>query len=279
MKIVILLLLLVTCRYSFAQEADSTMYKWTPSLVTGLNISQIAFSNWTKGGDNAFTWTLTGDFTLEYKTTQWKFNNQLKAAYGRTKLGGDTYKTNDNEFYLESVLSYMGGWVVDPYFSNTVRTSITKGYDYELDPAVEIVDLFDPGYITQSIGFTYDKSEYVKTRLGLAFQEVIANKYTQYTDDPETSDIESFKFETGVESVTDAEFSVAENMLLKSKLRLFTRFESIDVIDIRWDNTITAKVNDWLNVNFTFLMIYEEAQSKQAQIKEALQLGIVYSIF
>jgi len=278
MKIVILLLLLVTCRYSFAQEADSTMYKWTPSLVTGLNISQIAFSNWTKGGDNAFTWTLTGDFTLEYKTTQWKFNNQLKAAYGRTKLGGDTYKTNDNEFYLESVLSYMGGWVVDPYFSNTVRTSITKGYDYELDPAVEIVDLFDPGYITQSIGFTYDKSEYVKTRLGLAFQEVIANKYTQYTDDPGTSDIESFKFETGVESVTDAEFSVAENMLLKSKLRLFTRFESIDVIDIRWDNTITAKVNDWLNVNFTFLMIYEEAQSKQAQIKEALQLGFVYTI-
>lgn len=278
MKKFAVLILIVFTNLTFAQEADSTMYKWTPSLVTGLNISQIAFSNWTKGGDNALTWTLNGDFTLLYKTPRWKFSNQLKAAYGRTKLGGGTYKTNDNEFYLESVLAYRAGWAVDPYFSNTVRTAISTGYNYEVDPAVEIVDLFDPGYITQSIGFTYDKLEGIKTRFGLAFQEVITNKYTQYTDDSGTTDVESFKFETGLESVTDAEFTVAENILMKSKLRLFTRFEKIDVIDVRWDNTITAKVNEWLNVNFTFLMIYEEAQSKQAQIKEALQLGFVYTI-
>lgn len=278
MKKLAILVLFVFTNLAFAQEADSSMFKWTPSLVTGLNVSQIAFSNWTKGGDNALTWSLTGDFTFLYKTPQWKFTNQLKAAYGRTKLGDEAYKTNDNEFYLESVLAYSAGWDIDPYFSNTVRTALTTGYDYAVDPAVEIVDLFDPGYITQSIGFTYNKSEWIKTRLGLALQEVITNKYIQYTDDPETTDIESFKFETGLESVTDAEFTVAENILMKSKLRLFTRFEKIEVIDVRWDNTITAKVNGWLNVNFTFLMIYEETQSKQAQIKEALQLGFVYTI-
>lgn len=279
MKKFAFLLLFVSFSILSAQEADSTLNEWTHSLVSGFNLSQIAFSNWTKGGENSITWTLTGDYQSVYKTESWKFSNQLKIAYGRTKLGGESYKTNDNEFYLESVLSHNAGWMVDPYFSNTVRTSITKGYDYETDPNAVIVDLFDPGYITQSIGFTYDKVKGIKTRLGLAFQEVFTNKFTKYSDDPETTEIESFKFETGLESVTDAEFTVAENMLLKSKLRLFTRFESMDVIDVRWDNTITAKVNDWLNVNFTFLMIYEEAQSIQAQIKEGLQLGIVYSIF
>lgn len=278
MKRITLLFLFVFCNLSFAQEADSTLYKWIPSLVTGLNISQIAFSNWTQGGDNALTWTVKGNFILKYKTTGWKFNNELKGAYGRTKLGGGTYKTNDNELYLESVLSYFAGWAVDPFFSNTVRTAISKGYDYEVDPAVEIADFFDPGYITQSIGFTYDQVKGIKTRLGFGFQEVITNNYIKYTDDTGTTELEKFKFETGIENVTDAEFTVAENILMKTKLRLFTRFESIDIIDVRWDNTITAKVNSWLNVNFTFLMIYEEAQSLQAQIKEALQLGIVYTV-
>ena len=266
--------------FLFAQEEDSTLYKWKPSLVTGLNISQIAFSNWTQGGENSITWTLTGDFGLKYKTEHWSFKNQLKAAYGRTKQGGKDFITNDNELYLETVLSYrILGWAVNPYFSNTVRTQVTEGFDYSTTPETKISDFFDPGYITQSLGFTYDQLENIQTRLGLAFQEVITNQFTQYSDDPETpNEIEKFKFETGVESVTDANFTLDDNLILKTKLRLFSRFESLDVWDVRWDNTITAKVNSWLNVNFAYLLIYQKDQSPTAQMKQALQLGIVYTI-
>lgn len=265
---------------TFAQQADTTLYKWKPSLITGLNISQIAFSNWTQGGENSITWTLTGDFGLKYNTEQWAFKNQLKAAYGRTKQGGKDFITNDNELYLETVVSYqILGWAVNPYFSNTVRTQLTEGFDYSTIPETKISDFFDPGYITQSLGFTYDKLENIQTRLGVAFQEVITNNFTKYSDDPETlTEIEKFKFETGIESVTDANFTLDENLLLKTKLRLFSRFESLDVWDVRWDNTITAKVNSWLNVNFTYLLIYQLDQSPTAQMKQALQLGIVYSI-
>lgn len=266
--------------FLFAQEKDSTLYKWRPSLVTGLNISQIAFSNWTQGGENSITWTLTGDFGLKYKTEEWRFQNQLKAAYGRTKQGGKDFITNDNELYLETVLSYrIFGWAVNPYFSNTVRTQVTEGFDYSTTPETKISDFFDPGYITQSLGFTYDQLENIQTRLGIAFQEVITNQFTQYSDDPETpNEIEKFKFETGIESVTDANFTLDENLILKTKLRLFSRFESLDVWDVRWDNTITAKVNSWLNVNFAYLLIYQKDQSPTTQMKQALQLGIVYTI-
>ena len=65
----------------------------------------------------------------------------------------------------------------------------------------------------------------------------------------------------------------------KSSLRLFSRFESFDVWDVRWDNIIAAKVNDFLNVNLTFLLIYEKDQSVKTQIKEALQLGFTYTLF
>lgn len=262
----------------FAQQDTVLLYKWVPTAAAGLNISQIALSDWTQGGEDALTWSITGTGGLKYTTDFWSFKNDLKIAYGRTRLGSEEFKTNDNELYLESVLSRSIGWDIEPYFSNTVRTALTTGYSYEEDSKTTIANFFDPGYITQSLGFIYDKVPGFQTRLGFAIQEVITNKFTQYSDDTETAEVEKLKLETGLESVSTAEYTLMENVLLKSKLRLFTRYESLDVWDVRWDNTVAAKVNDYLNVNFTFLLVYEEAQIKKRQIKEGLQLGLVYTI-
>ncbi len=263
---------------TFSQDDSLKLNTWQPTAAIGFNVSQIAFSNWSKGGDNSITWTFNGTGGLKYATEKWIFKNNLTFAYGRTKLGTQSFRTNDNDFYLESVLSRKISWAVDPYFSNTIRTAIAAGYDYEKDPPVKTADFFDPGYITQSIGFAYNKLDGFNFRIGVALQETFTNKLVQYTDKPGTSKIEKFKLETGVESVSTAEYTLMDNLLLKSLLRLFSRFESMSVWDVRWDNTIVAKVNDLINVNFAFLLIYEKDQSPKTQIKEALQLGINYTI-
>ena len=261
-----------------AQTDSIPLYTWTPAAVVGINLSQVALSNWTQGGDNAVAISFLGTGGLKYYTMDWKFKNDLKIAYGRTKLGSQDYRTTDNELYLESVLSYNIGWAVDPYVSNILRTSVGTGYDYKQDPIVATAGFFDPGYLTQSIGFTYNKLESFTTRLGFAVQETFTNKYTQYSDDPNTTAIEKSKVETGLESVTTAEFSVQQNLLYKSNLRLFSRFESLDVWDVRWDNAFIAKLNDYLNVNLAVLLIYQKDQSPKTQVKEALQVGITYTL-
>ncbi|MDO8550989.1 MAG: DUF3078 domain-containing protein [Ignavibacteria bacterium] len=261
-----------------AQQDTIIFYKWVPKVVAGLNLSQISLSNWTQGGEDAISWTFLSNGSLSYRTELWHFKNDLKLAYGRTKLGSANFRTTDNELYLESVISRDIGWVVDSYFSNTVRTALAAGFNYDTNPPTEIANFFDPGYLTQSLGFIYDKTPGFSTRLGFAVQEVITNEFTFYSDDTSTTEIEKIKVETGIESVTTAEYTVMENILLKSKLRLFSRFESFDVWDVRWDNTIAAQVNEYVNVSFVFLLIYEEAQIRKTQIKEALQLGITYTI-
>lgn len=284
-KITLLFMILLFSHISFAQDnqadpaADSTLYRWMPSLVTSLNLSQIAFSNWTKGGENSIAWSLGESFVLKFKTPKWHFKNELSSAYGQSKVGSEDFKVTDNELYMESVAAYSIGWAVDPYISNTIRTQVAAGYEYTDTSKTEVANFFDPGYITQSIGFTYDKLENFQSRLGIAFQETITDKYTQYADDPDTpNEIESFRFETGIESVTDGQFTLDENLLLKSKLRLFSAFDRLDVWDVRWDNVITAKVNNWLNVNFTYLLVYQKDQSPKTQMKQALQIGITYTI-
>ncbi len=262
-----------------AKENDSTKSKWDNKGIVSLNISQIAFTDWTQGGDNAITYTFLGDFAFNYKETKWSFINNLKLAYGQTKIAQDNFKTNDNELYLESVYSRdMNIWV-DPYISNIVRSTLAPGYDYGENPKKKTSAFFDPGYISQSIGVGINKSENIKTRLGLGFQETFANKFTSFVDDPLTSEIETFKFETGIESVTDVQWSFMDNMMFKSKLRLFSSFSHLDVWDVRSDNVISAQVNKYIVVNLNVLLIYEKSQSVRTQIKEALQLGITYSLF
>ncbi len=251
---------------------------WYPKAVAGINVSQLALSNWTQGGDNSLTWAVTFNGGIKYFSPKWEVKNHLKAAFGRSRLGGQDFRTNENELFLENILSRHYGWAVDPFISNSIRTSITTGFNYKKDPPEKIADFFDPGYVTQSLGFTYDKLAEFKTRLGLAVQEVFTNKYRQYSNDSTTSKQEAFKLDTGVESVTSGHFEIAENMKLKSSLRLFTRFESLNVWDVRWDNTLIAKVNSFLHVNLSYLVVYQKDQSPDTQMKEALQLGFVYNI-
>ena len=263
-----------------AQDADSTLNKWTPSLLASLNLSQIAFQDWTKGGESAFSFTVGADWVMDYKASNWSFKNQLKGEWGQSKTGYDIKKITVNNVFNETVYYYDPGWLFIPYVSNLIRTPITDGYDYSEPEKTQIVAFFDPGYITQSIGFAYNKSEIIQTRLGLAFEESFANKFAaQYTDDEETADVEKFKFETGIESMTDLILQIDDNVVYKSKLRLFSGFNRMTVWDVAWDNTFTAEVNKWLNVNLSYILIYKASESLRTQMQEALQVGIVYNLF
>lgn len=269
---------------SFAQEIPDSLLKtgWNMTGVVGLNLSQTAFSNWAQGGSNSLAYAAYSNLGAIYHSFPWKWKNRLNIIYGRTKLEDVGYRTTENDIYFESVGSRNIGWPVDPYLAVTFRSAVTKGYDYSVaDTSIQIVDFFDPGYLTEAIGFTYDQNKIITTRLGLAFQQTFANKFAAlYTDDPETpNEIEKFKFETGIESVTEVKYEFLPNINYYGFLRLFTRFDALDVWDVRWDNIITAKVNDYINVNFAVTVLHEVSQTRKTQLREALQLGFSYSLF
>ena len=275
-KIILAVLFVSIANISGAQPDSSKTKKWIPSFVVGVGINQIAFSNWVKGGDNSISWTFLGNFHLDKVDTPWTYKNQIKGTYGRSKIGSGIYKTTDNDLYIENVLSYNVGWAVSPYFSNSIRTQISKGFDYNVNPEIEVADFFDPGYVTQTFGFTYDKYSHVITRLGIGFQEIFSNIYRKYTDPDKLQ--KAFRFETGIESVTDVNYQLADNILFKSKIRFFSQFKSLDVWDVRLDNIISAQITKFIGVNFTYLVVYEKAQSPLTQVKEGLQIGITYRL-
>lgn len=276
MKKIALVFLICGSIITSGQIPDSLKNKWTPAFIVGLGINQIAFTNWVKGGDNSVSWTLSGDFRYDYYGSPWIFKNEIRAAYGRSKIGGDTYRTTDNDLFIETVVSYDLGWAVSPFLSNSIRSQVARGFNYKVDPEVEIANLFDPGYITQTIGFVYDKYANVITRFGLGFQEIFTNKFRQYSDPVNMT--KAFRFETGIESVTDVNYKIDDNIAYVGKLRLFSQFKSLDVWDVRFENNIAAKITKYINVSFIYYVVYEAAQTPYTQVREGLQIGVVYNI-
>lgn len=269
----------ILCFSSRIFAGGDTLSTTTITSIVGVNLNQITLSNWTQGGDNSISWSFFNNSTLTYTKDVWSIKNNLKLAYGRTKQGDADSKINDNEFFLESVVSYSAGWKLNPFLSNTIRTVLDEGFDYKATPFKKIAAFFDPGYITQSMGFEYSAGPVFSTRMGLGLQETFTSKFNWYSDDPDTkTEVEKFKFDTGVESVSETSFPLAENMGFSSKLRLFSRFKSIDVWDVRWDNTLTAKINKYFNVNLNYLLIYQKDQSVKTQTKQTFLLGFTYNL-
>lgn len=281
-SVLITILLIIMTLNLYAQ--DSVVVKkdtlWVPRGVVSLNLSQVALSNWSQGGESSLSFTFLSLFGINYIGDPWKWKNGLKLAYGRTKFGDEEYRTNENEIFFESTLIYHINWAVSPYAGVTAQTAVSNGYNYDSIPAYQLVAFGDPFYLTEAVGFIYDRIPNFSTRLGVGLKQTWANKfYNIYTDDAGTTEIEKFKNESGIESVTEYRWEFLENMSYYSYLRLFGTFDDMSVWDVRWDNVLAAKVNDYINVTFNFLLIYDEEQSIKRQIKEALQLGISYSLF
>ena len=261
-------------------QSDS-IYKpgWNPAGVLSLNISQVAFDNWSLGGENSFALVSINDFRLAYKNSPVLWKNHLKVTAGQSKTGDNEIQTTDNELFFESIVSYDVGWQVAPYAAATFSTVIFNGYNYDTTPRLQTSAFVDPAYVTESFGFTYNKNKFVTTRLGLAFRETVASRFTQYTDDPDTpGEVETFKFETGIESVTGLNWNLLENITYSSSLSLFSAFETLDIWDVTWDNTMTGKINDYVNASLSFKLVYDKDQSARTQLKEAIQIGITYAL-
>lgn len=82
----------------------------------------------------------------------------------------------------------------------------------------------------------------------------------------------------GIESISKLSLKIEENITYGSFLRLYSGFERLDTLDVRWDNIVTANVNSWLHVNLTFLMVYDVSESFTTQTKEVLEIGISYRL-
>ncbi len=253
-------------------------YGWTHSMLTGLNLSQTSFTDWAPGGENALAYTawLKGVSAMEVEKFLW--SNSYKFAYGQSRLGNQDLRKTDDEIYLETVLIYKLKTHINPYASASLRTQFAGGFKYDaLGNSTQVSAFFDPAYMTQSIGAAYRALPEVTTRLGIGLQEAFSSMYG-FADDPETAGYEKSRVEGGLESVTDVDWAIMENIRYISKLSLFSPFKSMEKINVRWDNTLAAKINEYFSAGIDFQLVHAVRVSPRTQMKEVIYIGFNYTL-
>lgn len=263
------------------EQKEPPSYGWQKELVGNLNFTQTSFSNWAQGGEDAWSWQL--DVLGKFVNDQAKFNwaNGVKFSFGQSKVGDAQSRKSADELRLESVLTYKMGIYINPYVAVTGETQVAKGFFFPDDPdlpRVEISRFMDPAYFTESLGLGYAPTGGIKTRLGIALKQTVADRFAAtFTDDPATEKIEKVRSEVGAESVTDVSRKLSRNILFTSKLELFSTLESLKTVDVRWDNVFSAKVSKYIGVSFNVKLLYDRDISIRRQLKQVLAVGLTYA--
>jgi len=268
----------------FQEEAsnvnkDTTVLSgWKHTAATGLNLSEMSFTNWAAGGENALSYTLwvQGRSALYGERTVWK--NSYKFAFGQARLADAGLRKTDDEIYVETFLVYKIGTTINPYAAATLRTQFAPGYSYIADVGTKVSKFFDPAYITQSAGAAYQPLPGLSTRVGLALREVVTSVFTQYANDANTTDVKKVRVNGGLESVSELSTMVVENVGLVARLELFSPFDAMDRIIVRNDYAVIAKVNEYITTNLTLNLINDVTVTPRTQVKQALTLGVTYNL-
>lgn len=257
-----------------AEAEKAPEYGWKNDVVANLGFTQNRFENWSQGGENSWAWQF--DLQAKFENDQEKYNwaNSGKFSFGQAKIGEDDLKKAADEIRLETVLTFkIGSEHVNPYVAATALTQITPGYDYSTEERLKISDFMDPGYFTESAGIGYKMNDNFKTRFGASMKQTITNEFAdRYAKG------EKFRNEFGAESVSDLAAHLAENLVLNSKLMIFSNFKAFNQIDVDWDNVFKAKVTDLLNVTLTVRLLYDYDVSLKRQLKQTLAIGFSYDL-
>ncbi len=254
-------------------KQDTVKPPWKHTLVTALTLTQVSFTDWSQGGENALSYAFTaqGQSAQDLERTNW--TTSYNFAFGQARLADQGLRKTDDKIDIASILTYKMGTLINPYAGATLKTQFAKGYKYDATgTSTEVSAFFDPAYLTQSAGIGIQASPEVKTRLGAGLREIITSKFTSYAGGEKT------QVEGGLESVTEVAWKIDDNMLFAAKLELFDPFKAMDVVVVRSDNTLSAKVSKYVVVNFNVQLINEKQISPRTQVKETLAFGISYTV-
>ncbi len=252
---------------------------WKNEIIGNLNLTQASFSNWEQGGENTLAWqiNLTTNFTRDQEKYNWK--NIGKVTLGFAKIAGSAARKSADEINLESVWTRKVSKFLNPFVAVTAKSQFLSGFRYDSDTTkTKISQFLDPGYFTQSLGVGYSPNKIITTRLGATIKETITRDFPKpFADDPDTPEIEKTKIEPGVSSVTELKYKFAENIVLASRLDIFSDFEAFNKIDVLCENDLTFKISKLLNVNLEFDLLYDREISRRRQIKQVLSVGLTYT--
>jgi len=299
MKKFTFILFISICSYQSAVLAQDTDTAWKSKYEASLGFSQTSFTNWSAGGENAMAVNGMLNIYKMYAKGNVFWTNYLGLAYGLNVQQSEpkVRKTNDKiNFLTKGGITAWHNWDYAGLFE--FRSQFDEGFNYPND-SVPISKFMAPGYFQLSVGLNYKPVEYFAV-----FISPIGARLTVVNDPKLTHSLDNKGNLIGAFGVigdnstlwqvggsVNAVFKkdIMKNINFMSKLDLFSDYlHNPQNIIVGWENNLLMKVNKFLSVNITTMLIYDDninstdkegnTHGPTVQFRETLSVGFAYTM-
>ena len=271
----------------------------------GLNINQLALSNWAAGGENAWTGKAFANISLIYHKKKLEQKLIGAFAFGISRFGDKRIEKQDDKIDLTYSLSLDSKTQWNISAVATFNTQFANGYKYPNDSTI-ISTFFAPAYLTVSAGYSYK----TKDERFQIFMSPMAGKVT-FVMNQELADKGSFGVKKGyydqdsvwipgeniapaigVNVIINYKQPISKSINYTTTLNTFYNYlERRDDdrlrLDVNWENTIHFTITKFLSTilfvhlkydhNTTF-PVYEEIEGVQTVVGNAPKIQLKESI-
>lgn len=260
---------------------------WKTKATVGINANQASFSdNWKGGGVNSIAVGALLNHKAEYSKESYSYTSELILQYGKVKNKDQLQKKTSDRVYWDNkaAVQLSKNWYF--FASLSFESQFDKGFSYSKDAKGNEVPkllskFMSPGYLTESMGFEYKPSKMFSTRIGTgtARQTFVLDTSIIKTN-PKNFGVEkgkTVKNELAFQVVCNFEKEIMKNTILKAKYNMFIPYDDFGRIDHRLDIVATAKLNRFLNVSLTGVILYDKDMDLKVQRSQALALGASFT--
>ncbi len=259
-----------------APRRDTVKY-WAKKWILGLNGSQASYNNWSQGNNNSVAVTGSNLFNATYKRSRYAYDVLVNFKYGQTKINGSEVRKTDDLLQVKNRIDHMlHSQTVSAYFEVDFRSQFDKGYDKSW---VLISDFMAPGYLQETAGIGFKPLDYLQMQTGLSLKQTFMAD-TSLSRRYGLGEGDRFRSEGGLSMGASLKKAVAKNLVLNSNVQTFTNFlQSVDSTDVIFSNELTGKINNFMNTNIQFVMMYDRDFNARIQVKQVIAVGLSFSVF
>lgn len=284
MKKALTLLTFCFLTISIANAQDSIRY-WTRSFSTGLNFNQASFSdNWSAGGTNSIALGAFLNGKANYTKKKIGWDNEMQLGYGMVQNQDESMKKAIDKIFLDSKVGYKIAKSWNLFGSLNFTTQFTDGFRYikpeENGEDTLISGFMSPGYLTSSIGIEYKPVDYFWIRFGTGTlrQTFVLNEDMHLTV-PKNYGVEvgkSLRNEVALQIIASFDRDIMKNVNLKARAMALAPYDNMGKILSQLDLTLRAKVNRFINVSISGVILNDIDQSPDVQYSQGFALGVMY---
>ncbi len=259
---------------------------WVKNSQLAINFAQASFNDsWQGGGVNNIALGFLFNNHSAFTKGKGIWTNDLQFQYGFLRNKGLDLRKSVDRIFAETKYSRKINDKLNWFGAINFLSQFSAGYNFD-DQGVRgnmISNLFAPGFLAEGIGMEYKPVSYFALQLGGATlrQTFVSSKavFNNTANDEDksygVSRGKTLLNEMGFQAVAVFDKDIAKNLNLKWRYQAFLAYApQSKPIDHNINLIATAKVNKYMNVNFSLLGIYDSDQVKKFQLSQGLAAGL-----